>query len=218
MPVGPSSVDLADLQAVSGGQAASMDVSHDTDRCDRAELVWVRSMGGPLIVLPQSSVNAWAGCTDDGSVLGDADGRDDYDRACEVEGWAGVITVGAGAATALVLADQPAKTCFLLEKLLFVRCLAADSEAELLSAAEAVLADPDTAWEDGGLWVTDGPAVLMDSAEAGADLGVEYPDGGQPDQALVQLPAGRWRVRAVHEIDEFPWVGVVQLVAEGDPA
>jgi hypothetical protein len=173
-------------------------------------------MGGPLIVVPESSVTAWGGCTEDGSVLGDADGRDDYDRACEVEDWAGVIAVGAGAVTALVLADEPAKTCFLPEKLLFVRWLAADSEAELFAAAEAVLADPDTAWEDGGLWVTDGPAVLMDSAEAGADLGVEYPDGGQPVQAPVQLPAGRWRVRAVHQTGEFPWVGVAQLVAEDD--
>ena len=117
-------------------------------------------MGGPLIVVPESSVNAWGGCTEDGSVLGDADGRDDYDRACEVEDLAGVIAVSAGANTALVLADEPAKTCFLPEKLLFVRWLAADSEAELFTAAEAVLADPDTAWEDGGLWVTDGPAAV----------------------------------------------------------
>jgi hypothetical protein len=174
-----------------------MDASANTDRCDRAGVVWVRSMGGPLIAVPESSVTAWGGCTEDGSVLGDADGRDDYDRACEVEDWAGVIALGAGAVTALVLADEPAKTCFLPEKLLFVRWLAAD-----------------TAWEDGGLWVTDGPAVLMDSAEAGADLGVGYLDGGQPDQAPAQLPAGQWRVRAVHKSGEFPWVGLVQLVAE----
>ncbi|UNO43267.1 Imm21 family immunity protein [Streptomyces sp. MST-110588] len=191
-----------------------MAASHDTDRFDPAGLVWVRSRGGPLIAVPESSVNAWGGCTEDGSVLGDADGRDDYDRACEVEDWAGVIAVGAGAVTALVLADEPARTCFLPEKLLFVRWLAADSEAELFTAAEAVLADPDTAWEDGGLWVTDGPAVLMDSAEAGAGLGVDHPDGGRPDQAPVQLPAGHWRVRAVHKSGEFPWVGLVQLVAE----
>ncbi|MFF0163698.1 Imm21 family immunity protein [Streptomyces sp. NPDC005263] len=195
-----------------------MDVSHDTDRCDRAELVWVRSMGGPLIVVPESSVNAWGGCTEAGSVLGDADGRDDYDRACEVEDWAGAIAVGTGAVTALVLADEPAKTCFLPEKLLFVRWLAADSEAELFAAADAVLADPDTAWEDGGLWVADGPAVLMDSAEAGADLGVDYPDEGQPEHAPVHLPAGRWRVRAVHTKNEFAWVGLVQLVAEDGSA
>ncbi|MEU3071518.1 Imm21 family immunity protein [Streptomyces sp. NPDC006906] len=134
-------------------------------------------MGGPLIAVPESSVDTWGGCTEDGSVLGDADGRDDYDRACEVQDWAGVIAVGGGATTVLVLADEPAMTCFLPEKRLFVRWLAADSEAELFAAADAALADPDTTWEDSGLWVTDGPAVLMDSAEAGADLGVDYPDG-----------------------------------------
>ncbi|MGW5478473.1 Imm21 family immunity protein [Streptomyces sp. NPDC004008] len=195
-----------------------MDASPDDAGRDPAELTWVKSMGGPLIVVPESSLSEWSGCTDDGSVLGDADGRDDYDRACEVEDWAGVITVGAGPATALVLADEPATTCFLPEKRLFVRWLAADSEAELFAGAETVLADSSTAWEDAGLWVTDGPAVLMDSAEAGADLGVEYPDGGQPDQAPVQLPTGRWRVRAVHSTGEFPWVGLVQLVADGGPA
>ncbi|MEV7260950.1 Imm21 family immunity protein [Streptomyces sp. NPDC093937] len=192
-----------------------MGISHDSNRCDRAEPVWVPSMGGPLIVVPESSVTAWTGCTMAGSV--GAEGRDDYDRACEVEDWAGVITVAAGAATALVLADEPATTCFLPEKLLFVRWLAADSEDELFAAAEAVLLDPDTAWEDGGLWNTDGPAILMDSAEAGADLGAEHPDGGRPGQAPVEIPAGRWRVRAAHRTEEFPWVGVVRLVPEGGP-
>lgn len=37
----------------------------------------------------------------------------------------------------------------------------------------------------------------MDSAVAGADLGMEYPGGGRPDQSPVQIPAGQWRVRAV---------------------
>lgn len=54
----------------------------------------------------------------------------------------------------------------------------------------------------------------MDSAVAGVDLGVEHPDGGRPDQAPVQIRAGQWRVRAVHKSGEFPWVGLVQLVAE----
>lgn len=171
-------------------------------------------MGGPLIVVPRSSVHAWGGCTEEGSVLGDDGGRDDYDRACEVEDLAGVIALGAGDTNALVLADEPARTCFLPEKLLFVRWMSADSEAELFTGVEAVLADPDTAWEDGGLWVTDGSAMLMDSVAVGADLGVDHPDGGWPDAAPVQLPAGRWRVRAAYKVDEFPWVGLVQLAAE----
>ncbi|GHH23287.1 hypothetical protein Srubr_20090 [Streptomyces rubradiris] len=67
-----------------------------------------------------------------------------------MEDWAGAIAVGACAVTALVLADEPARTCFLPKKLLFVRWAAADSEAELFVAVEAVLADPDTAWRTAG--------------------------------------------------------------------
>ena len=37
--------------------------------------------------------------------------------------------------------------------------------------------------QDYCIWTTDRPAVLMDSANAGTDLGVEYPSGGLPDQA-----------------------------------
>ncbi|MFJ3202933.1 hypothetical protein [Streptomyces sp. NPDC086989] len=60
---------------------------------------------------------------------------------------------------------------------------------------------------------SDGPAVLMDSAEAGPDLGIEYPDGGMPAEAVAPLPAGRWRVRATQTwVDEENWVGLVQLL------
>jgi hypothetical protein len=55
----------------------------------------------------------------------------------------------------------------------------------------------------------------MDSVSAGADL-VEYPAGGLPDSASVPLPAGTWKVRAVHsEADEHTWVGLVQLLHTG---
>ncbi|SEG87790.1 Immunity protein 21 [Thermomonospora echinospora] len=98
----------------------------------------------------------------------------------------------------------------------FLRRLAAGCEADLLTAAEAVLADPATEWQEYGTWRTDGPAVLMDSAEAGAELSVEYPDGGLPDQAPVLLPAGRWAVRGVHTwADDDTWVGLVQLLPAG---
>jgi hypothetical protein len=90
---------------------------------------------------------------------------------------------------------------------------ATDSEAGLKAAADGVLADPATEWEECGTWVSDGPAVLMDSAEAGSDLPIEYPGGGMPEQAPVPLPAGRWRGRASHTwADQADWVGLVQLL------
>ncbi|MCX5308157.1 immunity 21 family protein [Streptomyces sp. NBC_00160] len=186
----------------------------------RLGLTWVPSMGGPLIVVPVSALYQWGGCTEDGVIVGGTDQPDDYDRACAVEEYAEVISLGdAHTASALVLGDEPATTCYLPERRTFLRWLAADSDAELLAAAEAVLSDPATPWEKCGVWETDGPAVLMDSAEAGEDLGVPYPDGrGQPAEAPVPVPAGRWEVRAFHKTGEFPWVGVVQLLpADAQP-
>ncbi|WP_242539422.1 Imm21 family immunity protein [Streptomyces albidoflavus] len=191
-----------------------MNPSPGGGRRSPAQWLWVDSMGGPLIALPESAVRLWSSCTEDGEVLGDAGGRDDYGRACEVDGLAGVIPVGTDGAGALVLADLPERTCFLPEELLFVRWARASSDAELIAAARAALADPGIDWEECGSWVTDGPAVLMDSAEAGADLGVEYPDGGMPDQAPVPVPAGRWRVLAAQRSDPLPAFNVVRLIPE----
>ncbi|MGW7200854.1 Imm21 family immunity protein [Streptomyces chryseus] len=157
-----------------------MTASRNVSRHVHAELAGVGSMGGPLIVIPVSALNQWGGCTADGTIVGGADVPDDYDRACDVENWAGVIDVGTEA-SGLVLADKPATTCYLSEQNVFVRWLAADSDVEILEAARAVLDDPT---EDCGVWETDGSAVLLDSAVAGADLVVEYPDQrGLPEQA-----------------------------------
>ncbi|MDX3258393.1 Imm21 family immunity protein [Streptomyces sp. MI02-2A] len=73
-------------------------------------------------------------------------------------------------------------------------------------------------WKACGVWETDGPAVLMDSAEAGEDLGVPYPDGkGRPDEAPVPVAAGRWRVRVFYKTDGCCSVGVVQLLPATGP-
>ncbi|MFJ6632202.1 Imm21 family immunity protein [Streptomyces sp. NPDC091376] len=189
-----------------------MTASRNNSRHLHADLAWVASMGGPLIVIPASAVDQWGGCTEGGIIVGGTDVPDDYDRACDVESLAGIIGVGAEA-SGLVLADEPATTCYLSEQNVFVRSLAADSDAELLEAARAVLDDPATDWEDCGVWETDGSAVLLDSAVAGVDLTVEYPDrGGLPEQAQIPVPAGRWSVRATQRTGDFPWVGVVQLL------
>lgn len=65
--------------------------------------------------------------------------------ACAVGDWARLLDVGPSGARALVLADEPATSRYLPEQLAFGRWLAADSEDELLTAAQTVLADADTA-------------------------------------------------------------------------
>lgn len=81
-------------------------------------------MGGPLAVVPVSALGAWSGCTQTGTVVGDATAPDDYDRACAVDGLAGVIDVGEDGAQVLVLADEPATTCYVPERRAFLRWLA----------------------------------------------------------------------------------------------
>lgn len=175
--------------------------------------VWVESMGGPLIALPVSVLAAWGGCTEQGMITGDGDVPDDYDRACAVDELAGAIPVGRDGVRALVLGDMPAMTCYLPAHRAFLRWGGTDSEDEPVAAAEAVLADPATGWEQCGTWETDGPAVLMDSAEAGGLLGVEYPGGGKPEQAPVPLPPGRWAVHAVEAtVGDHISLGLVRLV------
>lgn len=174
---------------------------------------WVESMGGPLIVIPASALTEWNGCTEAGTMVGDGSSVDDYDRACAVDDLAAVIPVGEGGAQALILGDEPATSRYLPEHRVFLRWLGADSEADLLAAAETALADPATEWEECGTWTTDGSAVLMDSVTRGADLNTDYPDGGKPDQAPLALPPGRWKVRAVHAtVSESARVGLVQLL------
>ncbi|MFJ6011763.1 Imm21 family immunity protein [Streptomyces sp. NPDC092952] len=173
-------------------------------------------MGGPLVVVPVSALASWGGCMESGLMAGDATAPDDYDRACAVDDLAGVIPVDGNGAQALVLADEPATSCYLPRHRTFLRWLAAESEAGLGAAADAVLADPATEWGECGTWVSDGPAVLMDSAESGCDLGIEHPGGGVPAQASVPLPAGRWRVRATQTwADGENRVGLVQLLPAG---
>ncbi|MEU6442166.1 Imm21 family immunity protein [Streptomyces sp. NPDC047046] len=175
--------------------------------------VWVDSLGGPLIVVPVSALASWGGGTESSLLTGDATAPDDYDRARAVDDVAGVIPVGANGAQALVLADEPATTCYLPQHRAFLRWFAAESEAGLTAAADTALADPATVWDECGTWVSDGPAVLMDSAWAGAELGIEYPDVGELTGAPVSLPAGRWRVRATQaQVDEENCVGLVQLL------
>ncbi|MFF3560710.1 Imm21 family immunity protein [Streptomyces sp. NPDC002574] len=169
----------------------------DVTTATRPVPVWVGSMGGPLVAVPVSALAAWGGCTEQGMVMGDGAVPDDYDRACAVDSPAGVIPLGRDGALALVLGDEPATTCYLPAHRSFLRWLGADSEAELIDAAEAVLADPAIAWQECGTWDTDGPVVLMDSAGAGSALDVVFPGGGLPAHAPVPLPAGRWAVRAV---------------------
>lgn len=56
-------------------------------------------------------------------MTGDATAPDDYDRACAVDDLAGVIPIDENGAQALVLADEPATSCYLPQHRAFLRWL-----------------------------------------------------------------------------------------------
>ncbi|MFE4874332.1 Imm21 family immunity protein [Streptomyces sp. NPDC056682] len=67
---------------------------------------WVTSMGGPLILVPESACHLWGGAPRN---YPDDEGA--YGYACAVEDLVGFIDVGP--VKALVLGDDPAATRFL---------------------------------------------------------------------------------------------------------
>jgi hypothetical protein len=161
---------------------------------------WVSTAGGPLIAIPKSELNAWAGVDDND---GPVETWGDYGRACAVEGYIGTITVGAQ--QALVLGDEPAMTTYLATERLFLRWAAAYSEAELVAAAKrALAAEPDWDDDEDANWEVREAVVLFDSAIPGAEL---EPDG----RLIIDLEPGQYRVRATYTKDEDNWMILVQL-------
>ncbi|MEW2429213.1 Imm21 family immunity protein [Micromonospora sp. NPDC047644] len=165
-------------------------------------LPWVDSGGGPLIVVPTTALGEWKGASDgDGS-------WDDYDRACRIDGYVGVLEVGAD--QALVLADEPASTTYLPDRRIFVRWLYADSEAEVVRLVPRALEIAD--WQDAGTWTTSGPAELFDSGYTGDGL-------KHTTHLAVDLARGTYLIRtAVVQPDRSTALVLVHLVEQTQPA
>ncbi|MFI0483804.1 Imm21 family immunity protein [Actinomadura sp. 9N215] len=158
---------------------------------------WVESGGGPLLLAPASQLAQWGGVDDDD---GPVETWGDYGRACAVEGYIGLVSVGS--LDGLVLGDEPAMTTYLPDERLILRWSAADSEAELVAAAKK--AAPTAPWEEHLTWDVDGPVVLIDSAWPGSS-----PEPG--NHLLVDLAPSRYTVRAAYVEDGSNWMILVHL-------
>ncbi|MDT5268358.1 MAG: hypothetical protein QOH49_544 [Acidobacteriota bacterium] len=154
----------------------------------RTRLTWVNSAGGPLVLLEEHLLPEWRG--HDGSTAQEHEGRTDYERACDVDDYLGLVEVGSG--RALVLGDEPMQTTWCPSPegsgVVLLRWQWADSEAAVIDAAGDM---PEESWESTGLiFQTSGrDLVLFDSA---------YP-GDEPGERLtIQLARGQYGIDTAH--------------------
>jgi hypothetical protein len=173
-------------------------------------LLWVRTTGGPHLVIPERYAPAWEGCfapsegrTVEATFRYNPEGpATDYDRACDVSGWLGVIPAGRG--QALVLSGYPGRAAYYRwgRRHFLLRWIYAESETELLDHFHDVHArlpvEGEVAFRHPG-----GKLHLMDSTD--------LPGRWQVEHMEFELPGGRYRVLASHSKTEDTYVVVYRL-------
>jgi hypothetical protein len=185
---------------------------------ERMRLQWVSTAGGPHLVLPEKCARAWEGwlAPSGGRVVEatfrcNAEGpATDYDRACSVSGWLGVIPVGKG--QALVLSGDDTQAAYYRSRRgqhFLLRWLYAPSETELLDhfhdVWQTLPVEEEKAFNHLG-----GKVFLMDS-------------GDVPERWLVQpsefvLPRARYRVMTSHSESDEVYIIVHHLLGRrGSP-
>ena len=159
------------------------------------DLRWVESEGGPLLLLPDDLLGFWEGVrrpprfrTIEADFRWSAEtGPTDYDRACDVNDYLGLIEVGPG--HGLVLGDAPLRTTWFGDGQhsggYLVRWVQANSDAEVRQIMTTDLST--LPWVDGAsLDVEAVPLVLFDSGLPGDQVG--------EDALRIRLAKGRYVV------------------------
>jgi hypothetical protein len=168
---------------------------------------WISSEGGPLLLLPKRALTSWNGyisCGD--SPAHSPRGRSDYERACEVNSYTGIIPVQME--EALVL-GEPMQTTWLSVagnvSGMLVQWLYADDEPSAIRHAQTV---PDNLFISTGLVFRnpDPELYLFDSAIPGKSL-------GKGEGLLVELKPGHYHIEtATYKPDESTGLVIHRLV------
>ncbi|MFD5251691.1 Imm21 family immunity protein [Streptomyces bobili] len=126
----------------------------------REEPRWVESSGGPLVVLPVSKLLSWLGSY-----------GTDYEAACEVDEYLGLIRFGAPKQeqAGLVVADEPLPATYIADLQCILQWQFASSESVLISAARHSI-EGDLDWQVGPLFEVRERVVMFDAAASGASL------------------------------------------------
>ncbi|HVB43973.1 MAG TPA: Imm21 family immunity protein [Streptosporangiaceae bacterium] len=162
---------------------------------------WVTSLGGPLILIPQSACHLWNGVP-----RNYPDEEGDYGRACAVDDYIGLIDVGH--AQALVLGDYPARTTFLPGPDILLREIAGNDDGEVLEATLKLL--PAINWGSRLTWEITEPLILFDSA-------YDYPHviAEQEEHLRVDLTPGRYTAEAAYlEIPDTAYLILIRLIPD----
>src|SRR5437868_5069553 len=164
------------------------------------QLRWVESEGGPLLLLAAPYVRYWEG-VDPPSAGRVVEARfrwrdpsapaTDYDRACDVDDWLGVLPVGPS--EGLVLGGDPTPTAWRSDAPdagTLVRWIVADSGADVAGHLARITQDIWTGSRT-AFAVDDTPLYLFDAALPGDELVAL----GDQERLTIHLAPGRYVVR-----------------------
>ncbi|MFI7129681.1 Imm21 family immunity protein [Nonomuraea sp. NPDC050153] len=164
-------------------------------------LSWITPLGGPLIALPESAIETWHGALGPDGDDDPPEEDTDYWKVCRLHGSAAVFEHAGH--DALALTDESVPATYLPDRSLFVRRLAQASDQEILSGVDKITGT--ARWELIAPLTVAEPLVLFDSVYAGTEA---------PERIRLDLPPGRYEVRAAHhepDGDSPLWVSLVEL-------
>jgi hypothetical protein len=126
---------------------------------------WINSAGGPLVLIPRSALIRWRGAADGHGV------GTDYDAACAVSSYAGVIH--RHGVDILILNDEPLQTTAVAteDAVFLVRWMYAPNESAVLASLRDIRGRLGPPCERASLASVECEYVLLDAASTGSSAG-----------------------------------------------
>lgn len=164
---------------------------------DKNKFEWISSAGGPLILLEQTYFSCWKGVNSDSEPT-------DYDRACTIDEYIGLISISDG--NAIVLGDMPMSTAWYpipnRPEGIIVRWGYANNEVSIVKAISII---PKNVWLNTGLFfqVRHPSLSLFDSACDSEDI---------EESLSIKLGEGNYSIdTAEYKPDEETWLVLHRL-------
>lgn len=186
---------------------------------ERGQIRWIESDGGPLLLLSSAQLTAWSGYAIELEADGPSSSETDYERACAVEDYLGLIAVADG--QGVVLGDEPMATAWRSVSSvegIFIRWVYGEDEGQM---SEYMSHIGTVQWRPTGvsLAVAGEPLYLFDAAWPGADV-IEYEylkislDAGTYSFDTGTLRAGDRTELILHRLRRTQ--GIAGAIQEGD--